>query len=104
MASKYTGPERAAILLMSLGEEAAAAVLAQLEDREIQSIGNYMSSLGDIDLGTMDAVNKEFYDLVETGTGGLGIGGMDFLKTTLMKALDPAKATEILNKRGGDRF
>jgi len=97
MAIKYTGPEKAAILLMSLGEEAAAAVLSKLEDREIQSIGNYMSSLGDIDLGTMDAVNREFYDLVETGTGGLGIGGMDFLKTTLMKAMDPAKAAEILN-------
>jgi flagellar motor switch protein FliG len=34
---------------------------------------------------------------VDAGTGGLGIGGMDFLKTALMKALDPAKATEILN-------
>lgn len=97
MASKYTGPEKAAILLMSLGEDAAGAVMAKLDDREIQSIGNYMSSLGDIDLGSMDAINKEFYDMVESGTGGLGIAGMDFLRSTLMKALDPAKATEILN-------
>jgi flagellar motor switch protein FliG len=35
--------------------------------------------------------------MVESGTGGLGIAGMDFLKTALMQALDPAKATEILN-------
>jgi len=37
---KYTGPEKAAIFLMSLGEEGAAKILAEMEDREIQSIGN----------------------------------------------------------------
>lgn len=94
---KFTGPEKAAILLMSMGEESAAKVMANLDEREIQAVGNYMSSLGDIDKGNIDSVNKEFYDAVESGTGGLGITGMDFLKNTLMKALDPAKATEILN-------
>jgi len=56
-----------------------------------------MSALGDVDMGTMDSINKEFYNMVESGTGGLGVAGMDFLKTALMQALDPAKATEILN-------
>ncbi|MFQ5449536.1 MAG: flagellar motor switch protein FliG [Nitrospinaceae bacterium] len=97
MAKKYSGPERAAILLMSMGEEIAAAVLANMDEREIQILGNYMSSLGDVDIPSMDAITREFYDSVETGTGGLGIAGMDFLKSTLMKALDPGKATEILN-------
>ena len=97
MDKKYTGPEKAAILLMSLGEETAASVLSNLDEREIQQLGNYMSSLGDVDVPSMDSITKEFYDAVDTGTGGLGIGGMDFLRTTLMKAMDPAKATEILN-------
>ena len=35
--------------------------------------------------------------MVESGIGGLGAGGMGFLKSALMQALDPAKATEILN-------
>ena len=82
---------------MSMGEENAAKVMANMDEREIQAVGNYMSSLGDVDMGNMDSINKEFYDAVESGAGGLGIAGMDFLKTTLMKALDPAKATEILN-------
>lgn len=94
---EYTGPERAAIFLMSLGQDQAAAVMANMEDREIQIMGNYMSSLGDVDIKIMDDVTREFYKGVETGSGGLGISGLDFLKTTLMKALDPAKATEILN-------
>ncbi len=97
MSRKLTGPEKAAVLLMTLGEEVAAQVLANLDEREIQSIGNYMSALGDVDMSVMDGINKEFYEIVESGTGGLGIAGMDFLKTALMQALDPAKATEILN-------
>ncbi|MBC8283404.1 MAG: flagellar motor switch protein FliG [Nitrospinae bacterium] len=97
MARKYTGPEKAAILLMTLGEETAAMVLANLDEREIQSVGNYMSALGDVDTQVMDSINKEFYELVESGGGGLGVGGVEFLKTALMQAMDPAKATEILN-------
>jgi len=94
---QYTGPEKAAIFLMSLGEEKAAAVLSNMEEREIQILGNYMSSLGEVSVATLNAVTQEFYKSVEAGTGGLGIGGMDFLKSTLMKALAPDKAAEILN-------
>lgn len=94
---KYTGPEKTAIFLMAIGEEGAAKILSQMEEREIQTIGNYMSALADVDMSVMDQVTKEFYTSVETGSGGLGIPGMDYLKTTLMRAMDPAKATEILN-------
>ena len=97
MSRELSGPERAAVLLMNLGEEIAAKVLLNLDDREIQNIGNYISELGDVDLDTMDSINKDFYNMVESGIGGLGKGGMDFLKSALMQALDPAKATEILN-------
>lgn len=97
MERTYTGPEKAAILLMNLGEETAAKVLANMDEREIQNVGNYMSALGDVDLTVMDMVNKEFYDLVKSGGGGFGVGGMDFLKNALMQAMDPAKATDILN-------
>jgi flagellar motor switch protein FliG len=94
---KYTGPEKAAIFLMSLGKEGAAKILAEMEDREIQSIGNYMSAIGEVEITTIDEVSHEFYKSMAVGGGGLGISGLDFLKATLMRALDPAKATEILN-------
>lgn len=97
MARTFTGPEKAAILMVSLGEEQAIKILENMDEREIQMLGNYMAAMGDVDTPSMDSVTKEFYDQVDAGTGGLGIGGIDFLKTALMKALDPAKATEILN-------
>ena len=61
MAIKIQGPEKAAILLMSIGEENATNVMANMDEREIQTISNYMSALGDIDQETMDQVTKEFY-------------------------------------------
>ena len=63
----FTGPEKAAILLMLLGEEVAAAVLANLEEREIQVMGNYMAAIGDVDDQVMDQIIKEFYEIVESG-------------------------------------
>ena len=95
--SNLSGPEKAAILLMSIGEDNAGNVMANMEEREIQAIGNYMSALGDVDQATMDEVTKDFYMATRTGIGGIGIAGADFLKAALMKAMDPAKATEILN-------
>jgi len=92
-----SGPEKAAILLMSIGEDNAGNVMANMEEREIQAIGNYMSALGDVDQVTMDQVTKEFYMATRTGIGGIGISGADFLKASLMKAMDPTKAQEILN-------
>ena len=97
MAKQFTGPEKAAIFMVSLGESQAIKILENMDEREIQMLGNYMAAMGDVDMPTMDSVNKDFYDQVDDGTGGLGVAGMDFLKAALMKALDPAKATEILN-------
>ena len=61
MAKKISGPDKAAIFLVSIGEENAANVMANMDEREIQAIGNYMSALGDIDQEIMDQVTKDFY-------------------------------------------
>lgn len=94
---KYTGPEKAAILLMALGEDTAAKIFSQMEEREIQTLGNYIAALGDIDLAAMDEVTADFYKTIESGAGGLEIAGVDFLKGALTKAMEPAKAAEILS-------
>lgn len=102
MAKEYSGPEKAAIFLMSLGEEAAAKILENFDENEIKYIGNYISSLPEVEVEAMDEVRKEFHEKIKTGTGGLGIGGIEFLKATLMKALDPVKAAEILQNITSD--
>lgn len=95
---KLTGPEKAAIFLMALGEEQAAKILAEMDEREIQSIGNYISAISDVETSTVDMVTREFFTNITSGIGGgLGVSGLDFLKSTLMRALPAEKATEILN-------
>jgi flagellar motor switch protein FliG len=92
------GPEKAAIFLMSLGEEVAAEVLSNMDEREIQNIGNYMSALGDVDMSDLESVNKEFQERVGGGEmGGLGIAGIDFLETSLKKFLETDKVNEIMS-------
>ena len=64
MAKEFSGPEKAAVLLMSLGEDAASKVLEHMDEREIQNIGNYMASLGEVDAKEMDNINKETLNAV----------------------------------------
>ena len=56
MNRKFSGAEKAAILLMDLGEEKAARVLENMDEREIQILGGYMSSLGNVE---MKAINRQ---------------------------------------------
>ena len=78
------------------GPEKPAKVLANMDEEEIQTLGNYMSTLVEIDTSVMDAVSRDFYNLVETGSSKLNTEGMDFLKSALMKVVGPVKASQIL--------
>lgn len=94
---KLNGPEKAAILLMSLGEDNAAEIIAKLDEKEIQTIGNYMSFLGNVDSEAMDSVTKEFYENIASGQTGITVAGKDFIKNALLKGMDPLKVAEILD-------
>ena len=98
MNRKFLGPEKAAILLMDLGEEKAAQVLENMDEQEVKSLSNYMSAIGNLDMKIMDSVNKDFYSLLESETTGLGRAGSDFFKSALHQAKGPAKANKILKK------
>lgn len=95
--AKLTGPEKAAVLLISLGEDIAAAIIAKLDEKEIQSLGNYMTYLGNVDSDTMDHVSQEFYEDLMTGKAGLTVAGKDFIKNALMKGMDPLRVAEIMD-------
>lgn len=95
--AKHTGPEKAAILMMAIGEDAASNVLGKLEDKEIQTLGNYMTYLGNVPSESMDSVAKEFYESLMAGTAGMAVAGKDFIKNTLLRAMDPLKVAEIMD-------
>ena len=101
---KLTGPKKAAILLLSLGEDAAADVMKNLEESEIQQVGYYMRRFTDVSTEELDAVLEEFYRNSVMSEEGVSISSSpDFVKNALTKALGADKAKELSdNLRAGE--
>ena len=58
MARKFSGPEKAAIFLVSVGEDAASEIIKRLELMEIQKITKYMDQLPIIEKDDSESVLK----------------------------------------------
>ena len=101
---KLTGPKKAAILLLALGEDAAADVMKNLEESEIQQVGYYMRRFTDVSTEELDAVLEEFYRNSVMSEEGASISSSpDFVKNALTKALGADKAKELSdNLRAGE--
>ncbi len=50
-ARSYTGVERAAVLMMLVGEEEAAAILQKLDPEEVRQLGSAMFEVADVERG-----------------------------------------------------
>lgn len=94
---KYTGSERAAIFMMSLGEEAAAEILRHMGPKEVQKIGTAMASLERVARSDIDQVLREFSDVVQDQTS-LGIGADDYVRNVLRSALGDEKAEGLIDR------
>ena len=93
---KMTGPKKAAILLLALGEDAAADVMKNLEEAEIQQVGYYMSRFTDVAPEELDIVLEEFYRNSVMASEGVSINASpDFVKNALTKALGADRAKEL---------
>ena len=99
-----TGPKKAAILLLALGEDAAADVMKNLEEAEIQQVGYYMSRFSDVSPEELDIVLEEFYRNSVMVDEGVSISSSpDFVKNALTKALGADRAKELSdNLRAGE--
>jgi flagellar motor switch protein FliG len=100
MASKpgdLAGTERAAILLMSLGEQDAANLLKQLDAREVQRLGVAMAELKEVSREQMTSVLDNFIGVVD-GKANLASGSQDYVRRVLTQAVGKQK-TELLLER-----
>jgi len=97
LTENLTGTERAAILMMLLGEDEAAAVLRNLTPREVQHLGTAMYSVTGVDQTTVNAVLDEFLETIKKQTG-LGLGAGKYIENVLTKALGDDKAQSVLGR------
>lgn len=67
MATRLSGPQKAAILLLSLGEDAAAEVIKNLSAEEVKEISQYMTRFQHVTPGDVDRVMNEYYLVAEKG-------------------------------------
>ena len=64
---RLSGARKAAILLLSMGEEAATKVLRNLSDEEIQDITREMQAFNDVSPNEVQRVASEYFLLAEKG-------------------------------------
>jgi len=95
--AERTGTERAAILLLTLGEKEAAEVLKQMGAKEVQRIGAAMAKLQNVSKEEVQSVIKDFSASVENQTS-VGVGAEDFLRKVLVDALGSEKAAGIIDR------
>ncbi|MFZ2208430.1 MAG: flagellar motor switch protein FliG [Porticoccaceae bacterium] len=94
---KMSGTERAAILLMSLGEEDAASVLKLMGPKEVQKIGTVMATLKNIPRQQVDEVLDEFVKTVDEQTN-FGFGNDEYIRKVLVSALGEDKAGGLIDR------
>ena len=96
-APELTGTQKSAILMMLLGEEEAAQVLANLSPREVQHLGTAMYSVQGTDQETVNTVLDEFLQIMKEQTS-LGLGAGNYIRNVLNKALGEDKAQSVLSR------
>lgn len=89
--------QRAAILLMSLGEADAAQVLKHMGPKEVQKIGLAMSQLQNISRAQVEEVLGDFLEIVGEQTG-LGVGADSYIRRMLTEALGEDKANGLIDR------
>jgi flagellar motor switch protein FliG len=91
------GAERAAILLMALGEQDAAEVLKHLSAKEVQRVGSAMAQMANIPREEVAVVLEQFSSHIEQQSS-VGIDSDEYVRKVLKEALGSDKANSIIDR------
>jgi flagellar motor switch protein FliG len=92
-----TGSQRAAVLMLLLGEQQAAEIIRFLNPKEVQSLGGAMVSVADLSQEAVNVVLDEFVATLKKQTS-LGLGTGDYVEKVLKRALGDDKASSVLSR------
>lgn len=91
------GPERAAILLMSLGEQDAAAIIRHMDAAEVERVGKAMAALRGVPREQTHSVVASFVNSVENRGAG-GAGAQAFVRRVLTSSLGKQRADMFVER------
>ena len=89
--------EKAAILMIALGEEAAGEIMKYMVDFEIEEITKIITELSNLPTAIQDRVLEEFEQHLIAGEW-VSQGGIDFARQALERAVGSRRAQEILDR------
>jgi flagellar motor switch protein FliG len=95
--AKYTGAQKAAILMLSFGEEISAEIFKSMTEFEIKRIGTAMSRLGRLDNDVVDQIMMEFYGIIQQNKKFF-YGGNEFTKKVIGTAFKGGEADELIEQ------
>jgi len=96
-AENLSGPERAAIFLLGMGEAGAAAIMRHMAPKEVQSVGEAMAALKDVSNEQIAEVVQDFSERVNA-VNPIGIGANEFTQRVMIEALGEKRARSMLGK------
>jgi len=94
--AKLTGPQKTAIVLMALGEEASAQILKNLTTEEIKNVGFQMTTIRELKKEISEEVLQEFAAKFRE-EDSIYITGDHFLRNLLPNIVDQSQADDLLS-------
>lgn len=91
------GVEKAAVLMLSMGEESAAAVMKYMDPSQVQLVGRAMAAVGRISEKDVNDVANGFVGQAE-GLTSVGLESRDFIKQMLQQALGSDRAGSMMDR------
>ena len=95
--AKLSGTQRAAVLLLTLGEDNAAEVLKHMGPKEVQKVGSAMATMTNVPREQVSRVLEYFSETVQEQTA-LGVGSEDYIRTVMVEALGEDKAKGVMDR------
>lgn len=99
--TKFNDRDKAAILLLSMGEEAAAKILQRMERDEVKSVSKAMARLSNVSSQDAQQILQQFFDQY-TKQSGISRASREYLEKSLDMALGHKLAHGMLDSIYGD--
>ena len=94
---ELTSTQRAAVLMLLLGEQQASEIIRYLNPKEVQALGGAMVAVADLSQEAVNVVLDEFVATLKKQTS-LGLGTGDYVEKVFKRALGEDKAASVLSR------
>lgn len=95
--AKMNGTQKAAVLMVALGDDVAASIFKYLEEDEIQQISKEIAMTRHVQPETADEVLEEFHTM-SLAKSYIAQGGIEYAKKLLIKSVGPEAARKIIDR------